>query len=126
MTAIAPGSFIFTASGRAGAISYREGARTLEIYWEMSGSPRYDILLAPLDLRYWLSPADEQIPLAKQKEILRDLRQWLASERKRADIDVPTPLTYSGESCVRSGCQHPALSGLAYCLEHFDESLLRS
>ena len=112
-------------SGRDGTITYSDLGRSLEIYWEMSGVPQYDILVAPLNLKQWKIPADEAIPRTKQREILEGLRSWLKSQGKRADIDRPSQIEYSSENCVWAGCSQKALRNSAYCLEHFDETLLR-
>ena len=48
--------FTMTRSGRNGCIIYKSDDKNLEIYWEMSGVPEYDMLLAPVDLREWKLP----------------------------------------------------------------------
>jgi hypothetical protein len=60
--------FEMTRSGRDGEIVYREGVRTIKIYWEMSGSREFDILLGTLDLRRWSAPPFE-VPRARQLEM---------------------------------------------------------
>jgi hypothetical protein len=126
MRAVSVDSFTFHADGRTGAISYSDGLHSIDIPWEMSGSERYDVLLAPLDLRYWRLPAREPIPHANQKDILVRLRQWLASRGARSDIDLPVESTLSSQRCAWRECQRMSVVGSAYCAEHFDETLLRS
>ena len=112
-------------SGRDGNITYSNSGRSLDIYWEISAAPGYDILVAPLDLRRWRVPSDEAIPRAQQREILASFRSWLKSQGTRADIDLPSQIEYSSENCVWVGCGHKALRNSAYCFGHFDETLLR-
>jgi hypothetical protein len=113
------GGFSGDLSGQCGTISYCEPGKSLEVYWELSGAPQYDILVAPVDLTHWRTPADEAIPRIKQREIFAKLRRWLQSQGKRADIDPPSEIRYSSEDCVWSGCKQKALMNSAYCLEHF-------
>jgi hypothetical protein len=126
MKALAPDRFVMQAEGRSGVISYTDGAHTIDIPWEMSGSSRYDILLAPLDLRRWRIPAGELISHAQQRDILLRLRQWLASRQTRSDVDLPAESQQSSRTCVWHDCQRLSLAGSAYCVEHFDETLLRA
>jgi len=49
-------NFTLRSDGRSGVISYTYGTHSIDIPWEMSGSPRYDILVAPLDMRHWDVP----------------------------------------------------------------------
>jgi hypothetical protein len=112
------------ATGREGVITYVEGAHAIDIPFEMSGSARYDLLLAPLDLRRWRVPAGEPIPHTQQKEILARLREWLDSRRTRTDIGIQS-LEQSAQRCAWSGCDRAALATSAYCSEHFDDTLLR-
>jgi hypothetical protein len=83
--------FSFRASGRDGFIYYREGARVLELYWEMSGVNEYDVLLSLKGLREWALPHVESIEPAKQEEILAALRSWLSANKVRALIEEHRP-----------------------------------
>ena len=76
--------FIMNGSGRCGTITYHEGARNIEIYWEMSGTPGYDIAFLPLDLKEWADPKGVKIDKEHQIEILRNLRQWLKNQNEEA------------------------------------------
>src|SRR5262245_59387265 len=98
-------------SGRCGEIEVSERGNCVRLYWEMSGSPAFDLLLAPLDLTFWATGAKDPIPLAKQREILAALRQWLQSQRLRTDIDLPTDRRASEAICQWHGCEHPQLIG---------------
>lgn len=108
---------------RGGRMVYEEDGRTLEFRWEMSGAAGQHILLAPLDLDRWTAPAGERVPVAKQLEILAQLRDWLSNQQIRSDIERP-PSTASGQRCAWVGCTDPRLDGLTHCALHFDMMLL--
>lgn len=95
-------SFQLRTTGRRGEIECREAAgRVLRIPWEMSGSPEYDLLLAPLNLSCWSSSADASIPPPKQRGILAALRHWLRSRNLRTDIDLPEDGRSAEARCSR-------------------------
>ena len=106
-----------TPSGRSGTITCTADGKRLVIYWEMSGVPERDILLAPVDLREWQFPARERILEDDQKDILIQLRAWLAAKRVRSDIDLPQVTAVSEQRCARFGCTSKAIVDSAYCLE---------
>ena len=108
---------------RGGWMVYDEDGRTLQFQWEMSGSGGQHILLAPVNLNRWTGPADEKIPVAKQLEILAQLRDWLANQQIKSDIERPQS-TSSGQRCVWADCTNSRLDGLAHCASHFDMMLL--
>ena len=111
-----------SSSGRSGEILYLEGARSIRIYWEMSGSPQFDVLLAPLNLSRWL-PDFSQVPRVKQLQILSHLRHWLADQGLRSDLVAPSSATRGG-ACAWLACKAKPLLHSAYCPAHFDETLL--
>lgn len=74
---------------------YVEDHRTLTFGWEMSGAADQHILLAPLNLNYWTSPATEKVPISKQLEILAQLRDWLTNQGIKSDIERPHSTTSS-------------------------------
>ena len=115
--------FEFHAHGRCGEICCSDGENIVEVGWEMSGSPHYDILLAPLDLRRWASGAD--IPRDIQHRILAELRAWLVGEKIRSDAASPRLTERSSDACRKAGCSDNAVSGSVYCAFHYDETLLR-
>jgi hypothetical protein len=78
--------YTFKAKGRSGFVYYREGNHVLEIYWEMSGVPQYDILIAPLEIIRWTSPADQPIPPEKRRQIVDGLKSYLLARKIRPDI----------------------------------------
>ncbi len=70
---------------------YDEDGRTLEFRWEMSESGGQHVLLAPLNLNRWTTPVREPVPVAKQLEIVAQLRDWLSNQGITSDIDRPQP-----------------------------------
>ena len=112
-------------SGRSGRITYHDGSNTVDIYWEMSGSSEYDILLAPIDLKEWDEPKGIEIPQKKQIEILHNLRAWTIEQKLRTDIDLPQDLSFEDTPCSCVGCSENRIKGFAYCGMHYDEKLLR-
>ncbi len=81
-----PEGFTFSPSGRDGFIYYRSGLRTLELYWEMSGVPQYDILLSLEGLKEWVAPDSEPTSPGEQTEIRVALERWLASRGMKASM----------------------------------------
>lgn len=117
--------FSLKSFGRCGNIELEKEGRILEICWEMSGSPEFDILLAPIDLKKWSKPADKEILREEQFEILNNLRLWLKGQRIKTDIDLPSTNDKENKPCICAGCNNPALGGLVYCSFHYDDMLLR-
>jgi hypothetical protein len=113
-----------SSAGRGGRIVYEEPGRILELWWEMSsGFTKDDVLLAPLNLSRWTEPAGERVPVSKQLEILARLRDWLANQNIKSDIEQP-PSTDGDQRCVWAGCPNPRLDGVVHCASHFDLMLL--
>lgn len=115
--------FKLNASGRCGTINCTKDNLVMVMDWEMSGVPDKDILLAPMDLRHWVS--GETVSKAEQRTILEHLRTWLAEKKTRADIDRPTQEIERSVKCAWSGCVEPPLKGFAYCGNHYDDTLLK-
>ena len=115
--------FTMQRSGRDGNIRCTDGRDLIDIYWEMSGSSDYDILLAPLDLRSWASGAE--IPRTAQRQILSALRDWLSKQEIRSDVARPCHTEQQTGRCQWSDCTETAVAGVAYCAFHYDENLLR-
>ncbi|HEX3698296.1 MAG TPA: hypothetical protein VH374_23190 [Polyangia bacterium] len=78
--------FTFKTSGRQGFVYYREGDRMLELPWEMSGVPEYDILLNIFGLTRWVLPTIEPIPEGEGRRLEQDLKRWLDSVKYRAQF----------------------------------------
>ncbi len=78
--------FTFKTRGRQGSIYYREGDKTLELVWEMSGVPEYDILLHLAGLTTWVLPQTEALSEADAARIEEALRAWLKAMNYRAEL----------------------------------------
>lgn len=78
--------YTFKADGRSGFVYFREDDRVLEIYWEMSGVPEYDILISPLEITSWTRPEDQLIPPEQRQQIVDGLRSFLLAKRIRSDF----------------------------------------
>jgi hypothetical protein len=118
-------SFEMLHQGREGEIVYKEGNRSLKIYWEFSAAEKMDILVGPVNLMKWKLPTSEAIPFEKQREILTRLRTWFLKEGLISDIDLPTKIEYEDTPCMWSDCGKKRIKGSAYCLNHLDLTSLR-
>jgi len=116
------GEFSGKIQGRDGYITYRETPRELQIYWELSGSPRFNVLVSP-NFRAWPSTG-ELIPEECQLELLAALRDWLRAQNLRSDIDLPPDVSEDESRCLWAGCGRPRLKQYYYCRRHFDLSCL--
>ncbi len=112
-------------SNLCGSIIYGHERKKIALYWEMSGVPKYDILLAPVDLRHWDEPYGEMVPQHEQIEILHKLRSWTKSQGIRSDIDLPLDAEIEDVPCLMAECNGLRIRGSAYCSRHYDENLLR-
>jgi hypothetical protein len=79
-----PQGFTIKKDGRAGSIYFRRGERILELYYEISGDPAYDILLWQHSLSNWILPGPEPVPPEEQQAIRAELEQWLQANETRA------------------------------------------
>lgn len=116
-------TFSFNSNGRSGTITCSCSQQTLVLDCEMSGVPHSEMLMAPLDLRSWTS--GQLLTREEQVKLLGALRDWLIAKRIRTDVDVPSPHTPSSKNCWWKGCFEPSLEGSAYCIAHYNLSLLR-
>jgi len=112
--------FTYDGRGREGSIYFKEGDKLLDFEWEMSGVPRFDILLYGLNASSWTLPKGVPIPIAKQLELLTRLRVFLAGMKIKTDIDLPVDLSESKEPCMWSGCGQRSLQASMYCRHHLD------
>jgi hypothetical protein len=80
-----PEGFSFHPSGRSGSICYRRKNKILELYWEMSGVPQYDILLWIGDIQTWTQPENERIEETELDEIMTELEAWFRKVNIRSD-----------------------------------------
>jgi hypothetical protein len=119
----APGEFRAQLQGRCGTIEYTEASNRLDIFWEMSASPRFDVLVHPR-FHHWTAAPDLPIAEQHQLEILAALRIWLKTQGLRSDIDAPDCEPEIGVSCQWRACNEDRLTGYAYCSRHLDSALL--
>jgi hypothetical protein len=78
--------YTFKPDGRGGFVYYREGEQILEIYFEMSGVPQYDILILLSEVRNWTMPQPLLIPSHKWDQIISGLKDFLLASRIRPDF----------------------------------------
>ncbi len=78
---------------RSGSIYYVDGAgKVCEFYYEFSGIPQYDILIAASAVREWFFPAREKFSAAAKNEIVEKLGKWLAESKINAHLYSVGPL----------------------------------
>jgi hypothetical protein len=119
----ASGKFRGQLAGRSGFIVYRELNRELKVYWELSGSAEYDILVSP-DFRSWSHAPEKHLSEEKQLSLLFALREWLSAQNVRSDIDQPADLSEETAPCIWAKCSGKRLKLYYYCKHHFDLSCL--
>jgi hypothetical protein len=81
-----PDGFTLCMSGRCGYVYYREGARLLEAYVEISGVPHYDLLVWSEGFTRWVQPSGVDVPAAARASIEDTFRVWLKAQRIRTDF----------------------------------------
>jgi hypothetical protein len=72
--------------GRAGMIYYVDNGNVLEIEFEMSGVPQYDLLLYFDNLKGWTIPKNEPFAFKEQSVIKEKLLEWLKNKRIKTDL----------------------------------------
>jgi hypothetical protein len=123
------GEFSGELNGRDGHILYREAAKEVSIYWELSihkeldGSRSYGVSVT-CDFQYWTRPKAEPISEKHQLEILAALRVWLHTQGKRSSIDLPKDSSEDSDDCLYKDCHRRRIKGVYYCRHHFDLSCL--
>lgn len=78
--------FHLKSQGRDGTIYYVNNGKLLEIYFEMSGVPEYDLLLSFDSIKSWAIPKNEDLSLTQKKEIRKLLLEWLKESQIRSDL----------------------------------------
>ena len=68
-------------------IYYIDNGKVLEIDFEMSGVPQYDLLLYFDTLKGWTIPKNEPFAFRQQSEIQERLLAWLKSKRIKSDLE---------------------------------------
>ena len=72
--------------GRAGMIYYVDNGKVLEIDFEMSGVPQYDLLPYFDNLKSWTIPKNEPFASKEQSAIKDKFLEWLKSKRIKTDL----------------------------------------
>jgi len=72
--------------GRAGMIYYIDNGKVLEIDFEMSEVPQYDLLLYFGNLKGWTIPKNEPFAFIEQTAIIEKHIKWLKSKRIKKDL----------------------------------------
>lgn len=115
------GPFQLTREGRCGYIKFEENGFKKDLYWEMSGSKKFDILMSPVNLRYWDEPRGLALSEEERLHFLNKLRNYLDSIKYRSDIHLPSNLTEVNKKCIWKGCKNSGFDKLSYCQEHYDQ-----
>ena len=72
--------------GRTGMIYYIDNGKVLEIDFEMSGVPQYDLHLNFDNLKGWTIPKNEPFAFIEQTAIKEKLLEWLNCKRIKTDL----------------------------------------
>ena len=107
--------------GPCGEMTYTEGSRQLQIYWEHS--PVCDICLYP-DFRRWSADPNDAIPEERQLQMLNTLRAWIAAQNLTSSIDAPANQAEDSVLCHWRDCTRFRLRENYYCAHHYDLSCL--
>lgn len=78
--------FHLKSQGRAGTIYYIDNGRVLEIGFEMSGVPQYDLLLFFDSIETWSIPKGEPLNVNQKTQIRDQLLEWLKTKRIKTDL----------------------------------------
>lgn len=118
------GPFQFSREGRCGSIKFNENGFKKELYWEMSGSKDYDILMSPINIKHWDEPQGKDLSEEERLNFLYRLRNYLDSIKFKTDIHFPDNLSISNRKCVWEGCDSLGFDKLSYCKDHYDQLML--
>ncbi len=69
--------FTLQTEGRSGYLYYRDGARMLEMYVEMSGTRQYNFILYWEGLERWIYPDEAVIDTAQKARLVDLTKAWL-------------------------------------------------
>jgi hypothetical protein len=78
--------FHMPGNGRGGTLYYVRDRKVGEIYWEISGVPQYDLLIAVNSVNHWALPAPQTMTEAEKQKLRDELEVWLKKQRIRADL----------------------------------------
>lgn len=73
-------------NGRSGTIYYVEKGKICELYYEISGVKKFDILIWFDQLTDWIFPNKEPIKIEDKEAIKNKLVDWLDQNRIRAEL----------------------------------------
>jgi hypothetical protein len=73
--------------GRGGTIYYIDNGRALEIGFEMSGVPQYDLLLFFDSIETWSIPKGESLNINQKIQIREQLLEWLKTKQIKTDLE---------------------------------------
>ncbi|AEW00139.1 hypothetical protein Niako_3845 [Niastella koreensis GR20-10] len=79
--------FYLKSYGRAGTIYYIDNGRVLEISFEMSGVPQYDLLLFFDNIETWSIPKGEPLNMNDKTKIREQLLEWLKAKPIKTDLE---------------------------------------
>lgn len=82
-----PDGFTFKPHGRDGWIYYRDGHKVLEMYWEMSGTREYDLLIHSSQLHSWSLPTCEPLSNDDREKITARLVIWGSKNNLKIEIN---------------------------------------
>lgn len=78
--------FHLKSQGRAGTIYYIDNGKVLEIDYEISGVPQYDLLPYFDNIETWAIPNGEPLQAEQKAEIRQQLLEWLKTKRIKTDL----------------------------------------
>jgi hypothetical protein len=117
-------------SGRDGTIDYREGDRSLEIYWEVRVRSKSDRtgsgIFLYMGLNTWKNPEGVKIDKEHRLKILYRLRQWLKDQDISSNVELPPEIETVDQPCMWRDCTEGRVKGSVFCIRHYDLNLLNS
>ncbi|MFC4817411.1 hypothetical protein [Flavobacterium sp. GCM10023249] len=78
--------FIIKPDGRSGTIYHVKKERLCEIYFEISGTREFDILIYFDSLKEWSSPNKTEMSISEKKDIREELIVWLKKEKIKFEL----------------------------------------
>lgn len=116
--------FQFSREGRCGYIKFNENGFKKDLYWEMSGSKEYDILMSPINIKHWDEPQGLELSLYERLNFLYRLRKYLDSINFKSYIHFPVDLNITDKKCMWKGCKSLGFDNLSYCKDHYDQLMI--
>lgn len=78
--------FHLISRGRSGTVYYVNSGRICEIYFEISGVEKYDLLFWFEDLKNWFYPEKVTILTDEKNKIKTEFEIWLKTKKIRTDL----------------------------------------